>query len=952
MVVRNLGDGPEQTFDAALFRVVFEQNAMGMALRAVDPRGSLWLDVNDKFCDIFGYTREKLLQMTSVELSYPEEQDDAVKYNERLLNGEIESYSREKRYIHKDGHIIWANIWLSVVDGSDGKPGMIISVIEDITVRKREEAALQESDERLKAFIDASPSAILMKDKQGRYLLANKRWNEWFNPEGIDITGKCVHDFHSKEHAAAISVQDQKVLETGRTNELEYETPFADGQVRNTLLQKFPIHDSSGAIVGIGAVNMDITERKEADQALSNAYENLENIIESRTHELTVSRNRMRAIFENAPTELYLKDAEGRYVEVNRRFEELFDVKNQDVIGKFPSEVHGRELGALVRAHDLNILESGKVAVEDQKAMTCMGERILRTVKFPVFDDSQVITGLGAVVTDITELEVARQEAIQANRAKSSFLATMSHEIRTPLNGVLGLAQLLTYTDLDKNQRQKIDTILSSGQTLLAIINDVLDMSKIEAGGIELENSPFSLGDLVSTITTPFQNLADDKGLRLIVRDGGIGKRVIKGDLVRLRQILWNLLSNAIKFTEQGSVTLTIADVDNAHDSIVEAKTHGLHFSIEDTGAGIAKDRIDAIFDSFTQEDSSITRKHGGTGLGLSIVKQLTRLMGGTINAKSQIGEGTVFNVYLPFDAATKDDAESMSLRKVCDSSQKTEPLNVLVAEDNEVNAVIARAFLEKFGHNVQHVENGKLAVEAAKVGWADLILMDVHMPEMNGIDATKAIRLTELGKTLPIIAVTAEAFAERHVLFKEAGMNGVLTKPFTELQLTDTLATHRLLERRSERRSNEPKDTMAASRANADQLEVIELTESDVTETTLSVADRHPPVDEAKFNEFCDMLGSETITILLREAQSSLQKRLGKLREGVSDGDTTQIREAVHAIKGASGSMYAMHVSELAAEIESSATDIGVVQSLMPEFELAAMDVLDWWHKQATKNI
>lgn len=426
-------------------------------------------------------------------------------------------------------------------------------------------------------------------------------------------------------------------------------------------------------------------------------------------------------------------------------------------------------------------------------------------------------------------LEMAMAKVEAANLAKSNFLSTMSHEIRTPLNGVLGLAQLLKDTNLDEDQESKVNAILSSGRTLLAIINDVLDISKIEAGAIELESSPFSLASLVSTITKPFQSLADDKGLRLIVKEEGVSNRVVKGDPVRLRQILWNLLSNAIKFTEDGSVTLTIADADKAPDPNVDTKTYGFHFAVADTGTGIAPDRIDAIFDAFTQEDSTITRKHGGTGLGLSIVKKLTDLMGGTINVVSQIGEGTVFTVYLPFDAATKDEADAISLRKDYNNSQKAESLNVLIAEDNEINALIARSFLEKFGHNVQHAENGKIAVEAAKEGWADLILMDVHMPEMNGIDATKAIRLTKLGKNLPIIALTAEAFAERHVLFKEAGMNGVLTKPFTEQQLADTLAAHRLVERRSERRSEKPNDTSAVNHENSAPIDVSDLKESDV---------------------------------------------------------------------------------------------------------------------------
>jgi len=276
----------------------------------------------------------------------------------------------------------------------------------------------------------------------------------------------------------------------------------------------------------------------------------------------------------------------------------------------------------------------------------------------------QIEAEVSKQITLARDLAIARDLAEAANHAKSNFLATMSHEIRTPLNGVLGLAQLLKDTQLDSNQNQKVDTILSSGQTLLAIINDVLDMSKIEAGSIALENRAFNLELLVSTTTKPFQGLADEKGIQLDTI-GDLDGLVIKGDAVRLRQILWNLLSNAIKFTDAGHITLTITEPDDAGDRVTVEKAHVLQFAIKDTGTGIAADRIDAIFDAFTQEDNTITRKHGGTGLGLSIIKQLTELMGGTVAAESQLNAGTEFRVCLPFDAATQDEANVISMRTV-----------------------------------------------------------------------------------------------------------------------------------------------------------------------------------------------------------------------------------------------------------------------------------------------
>jgi len=526
------------------------------------------------------------------------------------------------------------------------------------------------------------------------------------------------------------------------------------------------------------------------------------------------------------------------------------------------------------------------------------------------------------------EADNARTEAELANMAKSNFLATMSHEIRTPMNGVLGLAQLLKDSPLNEDQHRKVDTILSSGRTLLAIINDVLDMSRIEAGGVELEITAFSLADLISVIATPFQSLADDKGLYLTVTKNITNAGVLKGDPVRLRQILWNLLSNAIKFTHEGGVSLSLFDVADGDRYFFKGRNHTLKISISDTGVGISPDRLEIIFDPFTQEDTTITRKFGGSGLGLSIVKRLIDLMGGRIEVSSVPGEGTGFDIYIPFDEATDEDAARLVRTDELGAKLNGKPLNVLVAEDNEVNAMVVQAFLQKFGHTVCHVENGKEAVQEVEKNHHDLILMDIHMPEMNGIDATRAIRKIKRGQNIPIIGLTAEAFSERHALFRAAGMDEVLTKPFTEDQLRDVVYRYGNL-----------------------QGPISE--EADVTEAVLKSQkiSEIPIGDDVQLTNFQQMITAEKVREIISKAPESLNQRLDQLRHGLEVLDSREISEAAHSIKGMSGSLFAKRLSSEAEAIEKVASDPDEVRNLLPAFEETARATLEWWQDRTAQE-
>jgi PAS domain S-box-containing protein len=818
-------------------------------------------------------------------------------------------------------------------------------VTRDVTERRAADQALRESEESFRLLVEGVRDyAILGLDVDGRV----KSWNS--GAEVIkghrteEIIGRHFSVFYGAEDLAA-GVPDAELAAAASVGRFETEgwRYRKDGSSFWANVVITALYDDEGNLRGFAKVTRDITERNRHEQIIA---------VESR---------RLRAAESIGHVGSWEMDIATHMVAWSDTLFDLFGIQRDGFAGDRAAatgNIHPDDRRMVEAALD-KCAQTGE-PIWNRHRVYRSNDGKLRWFEVRaerIIEDDRVVR-LAGTVADVTELilaaqavEAARDAAVEASRQRSAFLATMSHEIRTPMNAVIGMTELLLETALDAEQRDFAETVRTSGESLLGIINNILDFSKIESGGTELEHEAFDLRSCVEDALALVATMSTPKDLELIGHvDDGCPVAVV-GDVTRLRQVLVNLLANAVKFTAEGEVILTVEPVERpAGDGCGEAD---LRFSVVDTGIGIPPERQASLFEPFSQVDASTTRVHGGTGLGLAISHRLVEAMGGTLEMESAFGAGSTFHFSVPLDRAGPVEEISSHADRLTPehrdlfSAVLTKPVRiarlrhslgtalspgdqssaspspqrverspsrrwrVLVVDDNAVNQFVVRQQLEKLGHHVEVAATGREAIKAVHLTRYDTVLMDIEMPEMDGLEATRVIRRELPTHRQPaIVGLTASLLVKDGQACQEAGMDGYLAKP---LRIKDLdAALHKVAD-------TYPKSeaTVADRSIDAEDLALpgwnLPIGDDPADET-------EPLIDQAATMELMEVGGVALFGELLALYDEDLGKLRAQLDSALNSRELVSIRRAAHNITGSSANMGAIRLAATARAIEQLA--------------------------------
>lgn len=762
--------------------------------------------------------------------------------------------------------------------------------------------ALRQSEERFRSLVQNASDIITVIAANGTICYTSLSVKNILGYQPETWLGKNSSEFiHPDDLAIAESLLTEALHFSAINITSEFRLQRADGSWRdfevviNNLL-------AEPSVAGIVTTCRDITERKQAEAAIER------------------ERYQLRQIIKNAPVAIAMFDTEMRYLNYSQKWLTLYGLEEQSLIGRSQYEAVP-DIPETWKSNYQRALRGEALSIpEDMWERENGSKEYHRWALHPWYMPNGKVGGIVIVAQRINELVEAREAAFEASRLKSQFLSNMSHEIRTPLNAVIGMTGLLLNTELKPDQRGFVQTIRHSSDALLTIINDILDFSKIESGKLELEQQPFDLQACVEVSVSLLASKAAEKGLKLAYSIAPPTPNMLVGDAARLSQILVNLLTNAVKFTKAGEVTVSVtAQVRGEGDK----GDYEICFAVRDTGIGIPQERIDHLFESFNQVDSSISREYGGTGLGLAICKKLTEIMGGHIWVESTQGKGSTFYFTLVAQSGPiQVDTPKVEFRQSIPQIAEQLPLRILLAEDNRVNRQVALLILEQLGYRADAVGNGLEVLQSLRRQHYDVVLMDLQMPEMDGLTATRQIYQEWLNKEANgtpaprprIIAMTAYATEDIWKQCMEAGMDDYISKPFEIEKLVQAL-----------RQCQPTRESEMGSRGAGGIGEGVtvkgkrEESPFNLSPLTFPLSSTSP-LDAKTLQSLLNMAGArakEVLTQIIDNYITEAPQLLQAMRAAVGAGDATALQQAAHKLRSASANLGALALSDLCKALE-----------------------------------